>query len=91
MDNVRYEHAHKKTVKTGPFHVDNNVQSEKFTASLFLNVYWICLWILFLVIETLLLASWHTKSKQLTSLKLNIHFDTFFTKVQGVLKYALLM
>ena len=32
--------------------------------------------------------SWHTK--QLTNLTLNLHFDTFFTKVQGVLAYAFL-
>ena len=36
---------------------------------------------------SLRLYSWHTK--QLTNLQLNLHFDTFFTKVQGVLKYDL--
>ena len=54
MHNVRYEHSHENTIKSGLFHVDNNVQSEKFTAPLFFNVFWICLRIL--VIEPLLLV-----------------------------------
>ena len=78
MHNVRYEHAHENTVKTGLFHVDSNGQSETFTTRLFFNVFW--MYLRLLVIKTLLLA-------YKLNLTLNLHFDTeIYPQVGGRLR-----